>query len=135
MAIKKRSRITLGSIINQLVDRTNTDTKRLRILEQRSEVFENRVNSVEQNIITQRKDIYADISEVGSRLTKLNERVIKMENVLKEVVKQLKKTATKSDVKSLEQLIEIYNPLKSKFVTIEEVKKIMKGDEGGAEEK
>jgi len=48
-----------------------------------------------------------------------------MESLIWEVVKSMKRFSLVSDVKKLEQLIDIYSPLKSEFVTREEVERLL----------
>jgi len=121
----KQPKRTVGAVINELIKRTNTDTRRLRILEQKSDIFRTRISSLEQNILNHKKLMQKDISNINSRIAKQEERIIKIENMIKEIVKQLKRVATKSDIGGLEQLISIYNPIKSKFVTREEVEQLI----------
>jgi hypothetical protein len=117
---------TLHAIINELVDRTNSDTQRLRVLEQRSEVLSSRSNSLEREILNINKQLQKNILAMDVKNMKLEDRLKKSENTVREIVKQMKKLATTSKIGELEQLIEIYNPLKSQFVTKEEVERIMK---------
>lgn len=117
---------TLHAIINELVDRTNSDTQRLRVLEQRSEVLSSRSNALEQEILSINKQLQKTMLTTDTKNMKLEDRLKKNENMIREIVKQMKKLATASKIGELEQLIEIYNPIKSQFVTKEEVERILK---------
>lgn len=116
---------TLHAIINELVDRTNSNTQRLRVLEQRSEVLSSRANIIEQEILNLNKSIHKVILSLDTKTKRLDDRIRKDEGILKEVVKRMKKLATTSKISELEQLIEIYNPLKSQFITREEAERII----------
>lgn len=116
---------TLHAIINELVDRTNSNTQRLRVLEQRSEVLSSRANTIEQEILNLNKSIHKVILSLDTKTKRLDDRIRKDEGTLKEVVKRMKKLATTSKISELEQLIEIYNPLKSQFITREEAERII----------
>lgn len=116
---------TLHAIINELVDRTNSNTQRLRVLEQRSEVLSSRANIIEQEILNLNKSIHKVILSLDTKTKRLDDRIRKDEGILKEVVKRMKKLATTSKIGELEQLIEIYNPLKSQFITREEAERII----------
>ncbi|UCD06920.1 MAG: hypothetical protein JSW41_03735 [Candidatus Aenigmatarchaeota archaeon] len=116
---------TLHAIINELVDRTNSNTQRLRVLEQRSEVLSSRANTIEQEILNLNRHIQRVMLSIDTKTKKIEDRVRKSEGILKEVVKQMKKLATTSKISELEQLIEIYNPIKSQFMTREEVERII----------
>jgi len=121
----KKKPTTLHAIINELVDRTNSNTQRLRILEQRGKILSSRANALEQEVLNLNKQIQGVMFSVDTKNKKQEERVRRNESTLKEVVKQMKKLATTSKISELEQLIEIYNPLKSQFVTKEEVERIL----------
>ena len=111
---------SLHTIINELVERTNSDTQRIRIIEQREESLLSRIDSVEQELL--------NINQAITKLTKDLEASIKANdakdseigNTVKEVIRHLKTLAPKEKVTELETLIDIYNPLKSNFITKEE---------------
>ena len=116
---------TLRAIINELVDRTNSDTQRLRVLEQREKVLSSRSNSTEQEIMNLNKQIQDSVSCIDAKLADQEDRIRKMESMIKEMVKQMKKLATTSKIAELEQLIDIYNPIKSQFITREEAERLI----------
>ncbi|MCJ7816549.1 MAG: hypothetical protein MUP55_01705, partial [Candidatus Aenigmarchaeota archaeon] len=103
----------------------NDDTQRLRILEQSSESLTSRMNSLEQGMLQNRREFQKAFSEINDGLTSLNDRLSKTENTMKEVINHVKKLVTESQLKELQNLIEIYNPVKSNFVTKEEMEKFV----------
>jgi vacuolar-type H+-ATPase subunit I/STV1 len=117
---------TLHSVINEMIERVNNNTQRLRILEQGEESIELRVNAVEQNMLGQRRELQKSIDELGSRISNQEKVVSGLENTLKEVITHLKKVATASRVNEIEKMIEIYNPLKSNFITKEEADQLVR---------
>ncbi|MEE9323135.1 MAG: hypothetical protein V3U72_01185 [Candidatus Aenigmarchaeota archaeon] len=117
---EKRERI-MGDLIN----RVNENVRRLRVIEQRIQAIDTRINSVEQNFLSYNKNIQKSFSERDSKISNLEDRVSKIETVSKEILKQLKLVATKSNVEEIKQLISIYDPLKSKFVTNEEMERFV----------
>ena len=121
MATERRSKL----LMNRIVDRINTHTKRLRMLEQSTKVLSSRVNNIEQIINKQHRETRVALSKIDNNLKKQIERINMFENTLKEIKIQMKRFATKIDVKSLERLIDMYSPLESKFVTKEEVERII----------
>jgi cob(I)alamin adenosyltransferase len=123
-AVKKQSR-SINAILNDVIQRVNDDTQRLRILEQSSESLTSRINSVEQGALQGRNEMQKALSDINEGITALNERLSKTENTMKEVITHMKKLVTESQVKELESLIELYNPVKSNFVTREEMEKFV----------
>ena len=63
-AVKKQSR-SINTILNDVIQRVNDDTQRLRVLEQSSESITSRVNGVEQGILQNRKDLQKALSDLG----------------------------------------------------------------------
>jgi hypothetical protein len=96
---------TMRAIINELVDRTNTDTQRIRILEQREGSLAMRLDSVEQEILN------------------MNNSLLKIS--IRDILKHIKGLANAGRVKELEATLNLYNPLKSNFATKEEVERIV----------
>ncbi len=122
---RQQPRRTVQSVINDLIGRVNTDTRRLRIIEQELNILKSRMAAIEQNAAEQRKAINASVSELGAKAARAEDKVSRMESLIGEVVKGMKRFAPASEVKKLEQLIEIYSPLKSDFVTREEAERMI----------
>ncbi len=123
-AVKKQSR-SINTILNDVIQRVNDDTQRLRVMEQSSESLTSRINGVEQGILLSRKDFQKSFSEINEGITALDERLTKVESTMKEVITHIKKLVTESQMKELQNLIELYNPVKSNFVTKEEMEKFV----------
>lgn len=118
-------RRTVGSVLNKLIERVNSNIRRLRILEQESSLYKTRLTSLEHEITSQKNQASRIVKESNERIAKADDRAAGLESTLKEVVMQLKKTTTSTKIRELEQLIEIYNPITSQFVTKEEVDRIV----------
>lgn len=118
-------RRTIGSVLNKLIERVNSDIRRLRILEQESSVYKTRLTAAEEELLAQRNQLAKSVNDVSEKITQLDERLSGMENTIKEIISQLKKATTTTKIKELEQLIEIYSPLKSQFLTRDEVERII----------
>jgi uncharacterized UPF0160 family protein len=121
-AVKKQPR-TINTILNDVIQRVNDDTQRLRILEQSSESLTSRMNTLEQAMLQNRKEFQKAFSDINDGIISLDDRLAKTENTMKEVINHVKKLVTESQLKELQNLIEIYNPVKSSFVTKEEMEK------------
>lgn len=122
MAQKKR---TLADVLKELIDRSNSEIMRLRILEQSAEISKTRVSNTEKQVLEIRSDMRGSMKKIGEDISALDERVAKIETTIKDIINELKKFITISKIKEIEQMIEIFNPLKSKFVTEEEVERIL----------
>lgn len=117
---------SLRLVINRLVESVNDDAKRLRELEQRSGALDSRLNSVEQSIMGNYRELADAAKALDGRISELDGRIREMESRISEMIRQFKRVATKSEMKALENLIEIYNPIRSSFVTREEFETLRK---------
>jgi len=115
----------LEKIAAELINRVNENIRRLRVLENRVKSLDNRINSMEQNSLAHSKNDQKSLSERDSRMAFIEERLRKSEMLTKEIIKQMKFVSTKSDVEELKHLVDIYNPLKSKFITKEEAENLI----------
>ena len=117
--------MTIGGILNKLIERVNSIMRRLRILEQDNTVTKTRLDSLDQEFLNQKTQLQETVSELEAKVAGLQEQLEQLSTLTREIVNQLKKTASQSDVKGLEHLIEIYNPIKSEFVTREEAERLV----------
>jgi len=122
---KGLEKLTMRDILNELIERTNSNIRRLRVLEQISESLTSRMNTLENTLLGQGKDLKKLISDLDTRLTEESDRIIKLETMVKDIVTQLKRAVTMTKIKELEELISIYNPLTSKFITKQEVERLI----------
>jgi predicted patatin/cPLA2 family phospholipase len=126
MAVFSKSPDERGErIIADLINRVNENVQRLRVIEQRLLAMDTRINSVEQNLISLNKNVQKSLGERDLKMAALEERVEKIETSYKEILKQLKTAATKSSVDELKEFISIYDPMKSSFVTREEMERLV----------
>lgn len=113
------------AIITELVRRMNEDTRRIRALEQRLTRIDNSIDSLEYNTLTQLNDLKIKFEKIGNNLLEVSEKLTSIENEILRINKELEKTATKAEVKQLETFIELFNPVKSRFVTKDEMERML----------
>ena len=116
---------TVNAILNEVIQRVNDDTQRLRILEQSSESLTSRMNSLEQGMLVNRREFQKAFSDINDGISSLDDRLVKTENTMKEIINHVKNLVSESQIKELQSLIELYNPIKSSFVTKEEMEKFV----------
>lgn len=107
------------------IERINNNTRRIRVLEQRLDGISSRIESLEERIIddvdTLKKGVdrlFLDIKDVSESLTNIRGEILKLN-------KNIEKTAKKAELKELESLLELYSPIKSKFVTMDQVRRLI----------
>jgi hypothetical protein len=116
---------TMRAIINELVDRTNTDTQRIRILEQREGSLAMRLDSVEQEILNMNNSLLKISKDLDLAFRKRDVTISEMRGTIRDILKHIKGLANAGRVKELEATLNLYNPLKSNFATKEEVERIV----------
>jgi len=112
-------------IMVDIINRVNENVQRLRVIEQKIQAIDTMINSMEQNVVAYNKSVQKSLVDRDSKISSLEERVEKIETTYKEILKQLKLVATKSNVDELKEFVSIYDPLKSSFVTKEEMERFV----------
>jgi TolA-binding protein len=125
MVFEKEAPPDVSGLSSEIVKMVNTNTRRIRMIEQRLSGTERRISSLEEKIIDEIdnlrrgfEQIYMDIKALTENLSQIRAETLKMN-------KNLDKTAKKAEVRELESLLDLYNPIKSKFVTREEVERLI----------
>jgi uncharacterized coiled-coil protein SlyX len=117
---------TLHSVINEMIERVNSNTQRLRALEQKADALDAKAAAAEEGASGQAEDIRRRLDALEKRVSDQEQAASGMQSTLGEVIGHLKKVALTSRVSELERMIEIYNPLKSSFVTKEEAEQLVR---------
>ncbi len=112
-------------IVSEMINKINDNIRRLRVIEQRIKSLDIRTNSIEQNILGQNKNMQKMFRERDAKITSMEDRIFKMETVMKEMVKQMKMMATKSSIDELKTMVEIFNPIRSTFTTKNDVENMI----------
>lgn len=110
---------------SEIVKMVNTNTRRIRAIEQRLSGSEIRIGSMEEKIIDEMDDLRRGFEQISLDIKALSENLSQMRSEMLKINKNLDRAAKKSEVKELESLLDLYNPIKSKFVTRDEVKRII----------
>lgn len=110
---------------SEIVKMVNTNTRRIRAIEQRLSGSERRIGSMEEKIIDEMDDLRRGFEQISLDIKALSENLSQMRSEMLKINKNLDRAAKKSEVKELESLLDLYNPIKSKFVTRDEVKRII----------
>ena len=92
---------------------------RVRTLENKYNLFGERLLLVNQNMIEEYKKIAKDLKTTESELREIKSELFNLKEALKEIAKEISNFARKDDIKVLEKYINMWDPLK--FITVEEV--------------
>ena len=111
----------LTLIIQELVRRSNEETRRLRDLEQRLLALETRYRNLETSTMLKTKKLSDRMIEIDAAMKMQNELITKLKVSIEKFSKQIDKFATKTDLKEVERMVELFNPVNQQFVTRKEL--------------
>jgi len=113
-------------VINELVRRLNEHARRLRAIEERLQSFEVRISSLENNFLLLKKSVEEELKRSGRKLDVVVNTISMLSNEVEKIRRELGKTAKKVELKEIEEVISLLNPIASSFVSREEVKRIVR---------
>jgi len=125
MVFEKKPHIRLEAFTSELARGMNENTRRIRVLEQNLEAVRSRISGLEEKVIDEMNNLKKWLDQISADVKLISESLRKIRSELLRINKELEKAARKTEVKELESLLELYNPIKSHFVTIEQVRKIV----------
>lgn len=111
--------------VYDLINRVNENIRRMRVIEQQIKAMNIRLNSIEQNIMGHTRATQKSLKERDTKISKLEDRALRLETMTKEIVKQMKGVATKANVEEVKTMLNIYNPIESSFMTRDEVEQLV----------
>jgi len=113
-------------IMQELVRRSNEDSRRLRGLEQRLDAIENRINNFENSSLDRNKKFNSKFAELDLSIKTLTEEILKVNSGLEKINRQVNKFARKQDLKEIERMLDLISPLKQEFVTKDQLEEELK---------
>ena len=111
-------------IMQELVRRSNDETRRLRELEQRLQNVEERATNLENMNIEKAKRLSEKLSEMEITTRSMSDEIAKLQNALERINKQVGKFARKRDIREIEKMFDLLSPIKQEFVTRHELEEI-----------
>ena len=111
-------------ILQELVRRSNDETRRLREIESRLQNVEERATYLENTNIEKTKKLNERLADMELMIRGLNDEIAKLENALERINKQVGKFARKRDVREIEKMFDLLSPVKQEFVTRHELEQL-----------
>jgi len=116
-----------ANIVSDVAGQVNNVSRGLKLLEDRYSTLRKKSQVTEQNMITNDRKMIVDIKLINSDLLDLKSDLNDLKEKLTLLVKELKLSATKEEVRLLQKYISYWEPLN--FVTREELSKML-GERG-----
>ncbi len=111
-------------ILQELVRRSNDETRRLREIESRLQNVEERATYLENTNIEKTKKLNDKLADMELMIRGLNDEIAKLENALERINKQVGKFARKRDIREIEKMFDLLSPVKQEFVTRHELEQL-----------
>ena len=112
-------------LATELVKRMNEDIRRIRILEEKLDRMDNRIRTIEETALDQMESLRVNVERIGDKMANISEKFKLIDGEIVRMNRDLVKSVTKSDLKSLETFIDILNPITSRFVTKDEMERAL----------
>jgi len=116
----------LQTMLDEIVRRLNEHGRRVRVLEERNRAIESKLGSAEDMILRNAENARLKTEEVLTALREMDARVMKIENDVSKIARDMGKTVKKNEVLELENILSLYNPMRSSFVTKDDVERMMR---------
>tara|TARA_Y100000034_G_C6588351_1_gene255482 strand:- start:91 stop:420 length:330 start_codon:yes stop_codon:yes gene_type:complete len=97
---------------------------RIRINENRINLLREKLLVTDNNMISTQKELRKDLKELTTEIREIKKEIFLLKETLRDTIKEIHTFAKKTDIKTLEKYINLWDPMK--FTTEEEVKKIIK---------
>ncbi len=114
-----------SQMISETVKRLNENTRRIRVLEQSFERLEDRISKVEESVLAKLNELKLEFDKICIKMNSILEKIKFLEDETIRINKELEKKANKAELKEFENFIELINPITSKFVTLDQVERIV----------
>ncbi len=108
-------------ILQELVRRSNNDSRRLKELEQRFDALDMKMKTIENTVLKKHKDLDTHFTDIETRVREMEERLMGFQTTFDKFNRQAAKFAMRRDIKELEHMFELFNPVTGKFVTVDEL--------------
>jgi len=113
------------AVLTELVRRENESSRRLRALEERSSLTEMRASTLQDSMLKMIEERKIFNEKLNERLTNIENSILRIDNELMKINKNLEKMAKRTELKELENMLSFFNPIKTNFVTREEVERMI----------
>ncbi len=110
---------------SSLIRRINDNTRRIRMIEQRLDVVDSRIKGIEEKVIEEFNSLRKNFDQLSLNLEEFSKNLNEMRGEILRINKILEKTAGKVELKELKNLLDLYNPLGTQFVTKEQLERIL----------
>ena len=122
---KEKEAFDVRTFTTEILNRVDSNTRRIRSIEQRLNLLESRISSLEEKLIDEIDKLGRGFEQLQLDVKAVSESLKVLRAEMLKINKNMEKAALKAEVKELATLLDLYNPIKSSFVTKEEVRRML----------
>jgi len=116
--------------ISELYQMDSENKRRLRDIEQRLAAIDNSVKRQDSGLLELKGKVLELTGNLKSGKSDSDASIKEIQNIINEMLRGMKRMADKSEIVALKELLDIYNPVKSKFITRDEVENMLEEKKG-----
>ena len=109
----------------ELLSSNQESKRRIRVLEQDVDGLRSRVNALEEKIIEDMGNIKKWLDQLSTDVNSVSKSLKEIHSNILRIDKEFDRKARKSEVKEIESLLEVYNPIQSHFITKDQAERMM----------
>jgi hypothetical protein len=113
-------------ILQELVRRSNEETRRMRNIEQRLDALEDKINVLVQTTSERAKRSNTKIADMEAVMKNISNDLANANANIERITKSMAKFAQKRDLKEIERMMELMSPIREEFVTKQELEEELK---------
>ncbi len=114
-----------------VMERLNSASRRIRQLEENIRSIRDHLTGLENEFVKQKEDRNSFNTNFNKKEEQIKIAITNLGVEVKNINRRLRKVATNRELQEIESYIQIFNPLKSSFVTKKEVQKMIEKYRGG----
>jgi K+/H+ antiporter YhaU regulatory subunit KhtT len=99
-------------IIKELVRRSNDELRRVRELENRFRLMEDKATSIESMLLEKMKKIDSKFVEMEADIKNISEDLVKIKSNLETINRHMNRFAMKRDLREIERMFDLLSPSK-----------------------
>lgn len=121
---KKGMAIPTGPSTAELMDRINTLSRRLRMLEERYSTLISKNQLTDQNMLSNHKKLSTEIKTINMELSEMSSGLARFKETQTLIIQDLRECARKEDIEVIEKYLRLWEPVR--FVTQSQVENIVR---------
>ncbi|MEA3342727.1 MAG: hypothetical protein U9Q92_01040 [archaeon] len=115
----------MNVMLNNVVNRVNDNSKRIRELEENIRNLKEQLNSLQTESIKQKKNIIDDETSTKNATKQILDRLANLEVDIDKINREIKEMISRREMKEIENYLDLINPITAKFVTKKEVEELI----------